>query len=98
MSRNKSVLTGWKYAGFIGAIVGAIGLATYPIIISPYLYPEKWQKMSKEIRKDAGIKQEDIQPGNMKVNFSLSERLNFIKFCFQVWSDPFDRPGKPGNK
>ena len=56
--------------------MGAIGLATYPIIISPYLYPEKWQKMSKEIRKDAGIKQEDIQPGNMKVNLSLSERFH----------------------
>ena len=67
MSRNRNVLTGWKYAGFIGAIVGAIGLATYPIIISPYLYPEKWQKMSREIRKEAGIKQEEIQPGNMKV-------------------------------
>ena len=50
-------------------------------IFSPYLYPEKWQKMSKEIRKEAGIRQEEIQPGNMK-----------------VWSDPFDRPGKPGNK
>ena len=45
------------------------------------MYPEKWQKMSKDIRDHAGIKQEDIQPGNMK-----------------VWSDPFDRPGKPGNK
>ena len=67
MSRSRNVLTGWKYAGFIGAIVGAIGLATYPIIVSPYLYPEKWQKMSKEIRKEAGIKQEEIQPGNMKV-------------------------------
>ena len=56
--------------------MGAIGLATYPIIISPYLYPEKWQKMSKEIRKDAGIKQEDIQPGNMKVELSLTERFH----------------------
>lgn len=96
---SKNVLTGWKYAGFIGAIVATIGVATYPIIIryvsssiycqihavylysSPYLYPEKWKKMSKEIRDEAGIKQENIQPGNMK-----------------VWSDPFDRPGKPGNK
>ena len=30
---SKNVLTGWKYAGFIGAIVGTIGFATYPIII-----------------------------------------------------------------
>ena len=33
------------------------------------------------VRTDAGIDQEKIQPGGMK-----------------VWSDPFDRPGKPGNK
>ena len=79
MSRNRNVLTGWKYAGFLGAIVGAIGLATYPIIISPYLYPEKWQRMSKEIRQDAGIKQEEIQPGNMKVrSVSSGERRDFI--------------------
>ena len=45
------------------------------------MYPEKWKKISKEVRDGAGIKPEDIQPGNMK-----------------VWTDPFDRPGKPGNK
>ena len=100
MSRNRNVLTGWKYAGFIGAIVGAIGLATYPIIISPYLYPEKWQKMSREIRKEAGIKQEEIQPGNMKVKIESSCVVGElgVTIAVQVWSDPFDRPGKPGNK
>lgn len=30
---SKNVLTGWKYAGFIGAIVGAIGITIYPVII-----------------------------------------------------------------
>ena len=100
MSRNRNVLTGWKYAGFIGAIVGAIGLATYPIIISPYLYPEKWQKMSREIRKEAGIKQEEIQPGNMKVKIEANCVVGElgVTIAVQVWSDPFDRPGKPGNK
>ena len=95
---GKAILKGWRFAGFVGAIVGAIGITIYPIIIrfkdykywyyalqvfisSPYLYPEKWKKLSKEIREEAGIKPENIQPGNMK-----------------VWSDPFDRPGKPGNK
>jgi len=77
----KPILKGWRFAGFIGSIVGAIGLAIYPIIISPYMYPEKWKKISREVREEAGIKQENIQPGNMK-----------------VWTDPFDRPGKPGNK
>ena len=50
-------------------------------LFSPYMHPEKWQNVSKQNRDEAGIKQENIQPGNMK-----------------VWSDPFDRPGKPGNK
>lgn len=79
--KNKGALTGWKYAAFLGALVGSISLAIYPIIISPYLYPEKWKAQSKQIREAYNIKQEDIQPGNMK-----------------VWTDPFDRPGKPGNK
>ena len=80
--QNKGViLRGWKYAAFLGVIVGAVGLTIYPVIISPMIDPEPWKKMSREARQKAGIKQEDIQPGNMK-----------------VWSDPFDRPGKPGNK
>lgn len=78
---GKQVLKGWRYGLFVGSIVGAIGLAIYPVIISPYLYPEKWKAQSKAIRDAAKIKQEEIQPGGMK-----------------VWSDPFDRPGKPGNK
>lgn len=80
MSRG-APLKGWRFGAFVGSIVGAIGLAIYPIIISPYLYPEKWKKMSKEVREQHSIKPEDIQPGNMK-----------------VWTDPFDRQGKPGNK
>jgi hypothetical protein len=77
----KQPLTGWRFAAFIGGMVGSICLACYPIIVSPYLYPERWKQQSKAIREQAGIKQDDIQPGGMK-----------------VWSDPFDRPGKPGNK
>jgi len=77
----KAVLKGWRFAGFLGALVGSISLTIYPIIISPYLYPEKWRKVSSDVREEAGIKQENIQPGNMK-----------------VWTDPFDRQGKPGNK
>ena len=34
-----------------------------------------------QIREEHNIRQEEIQPGGMK-----------------VWTDPFDRPGKPGNK
>lgn len=74
-------MTGWRFGGLVGCLVGAIALTSYPIIISPFLYPEDWKKKSKEIREQHGIKPEDIQPGNMK-----------------VWTDPFDRQGKPGNK
>ena len=45
------VLKGWRYGAFIGAVVGCIGLAIYPVIISPYLFPEKWKQQSKAVRK-----------------------------------------------
>jgi len=60
-------MTGWMYGAFIGAVVGSIGLAIYPVIIHPYIYPEEWQKLSKKNREDANIRQQDIQPGGMKV-------------------------------
>lgn len=74
------MLKGWRFGVFVGSIVGFIGLSIYPIIITPYLHPEKWRQQSKEIRQMHNIQQESIQPGGMK-----------------VWTDPFDRPGKPGN-
>lgn len=58
---SRNVLKGWRYAVFVGAIVGTIGAATYPIIISPMLNPEPWKQVSKEVRDKAGIKQENIQ-------------------------------------
>jgi len=73
--------TGWRYFAFIGGLVGAIGATIYPVIIHPYMYPEKWKQQSKAIREVYEIDQEKIQPGGMK-----------------VWTDPFDRQGKPGNK
>lgn len=77
----KPVLKGWRYAAFVGALFGSVLAATYPIIIQPMYNPEPWREYSKRNRELAGIKQEDIQPGNMK-----------------VWTDPFDREGKPGRK
>lgn len=55
-------LVGWRYALFVGSIVGAIGLTCYPIIIHPLLYPEEYKKLQKINR--AGIDQEMIQPGS----------------------------------
>ena len=60
-------LTGWRFAAFFGMFVGAIGAALYPIIVAPMNDSEKWNKISNENRKNMGVKQENIQPGNMKV-------------------------------
>jgi len=60
-------LTGWRFAAFFGLFVGAIGATIYPVIIAPMGESEKWRKISEDNRKNAGIKQENIQPGNMKV-------------------------------
>jgi len=79
--KGPKLLVGWRYAALWGGLVTAIGLAIYPVVVSPFMNPEEWRQISKETRDKHGIKQEDIQPGNMK-----------------VWTDPFDRQGKPGNK
>ncbi|CRL00027.1 CLUMA_CG013315, isoform A [Clunio marinus] len=59
------LLKGWKYAAFIGSIVGFIGLAIYPIIIEPMRNPQKYKEIQKRNRQ--GINQEEVQPGNMRV-------------------------------
>jgi hypothetical protein len=46
---GRPVLKGWRYAAFVGSIVGAISLAIYPIIIQPYFNPEPWKKQSKYV-------------------------------------------------
>ena len=83
--KKGTLLKGWRFAAFLGAIFGTVGLAIYPIIIAPMRNPEQWKTISAHGRKEAlekkNLKVEDIQPSNMK-----------------VWTDPFDRPGKPGNK
>uniref|UniRef100_A0A6M2DW74 Putative secreted protein n=1 Tax=Xenopsylla cheopis TaxID=163159 RepID=A0A6M2DW74_XENCH len=61
MARSSS----WKSWAIIGGLVGATACAIYPIIIHPMLYPDYWKKQQKQNR--AGIIQENIQPGDMKV-------------------------------
>ncbi|CAH0591568.1 unnamed protein product [Chrysodeixis includens] len=56
---------GWRYAAFVSGFVGMIGLALYPIAISPMIDVSKYKEIQKEARKN--IRQEDIQPGNMKI-------------------------------
>lgn len=38
------LLKGWRYAAFIGTIVGSIGLTLYPIIIEPMMNEEKYSE------------------------------------------------------
>ncbi|XP_055626406.1 small integral membrane protein 20-like [Toxorhynchites rutilus septentrionalis] len=59
------ILRGRNYFLFIGGLVGFIGLACYPIIVHPMLYPEKYKKIQQSNR--GSIRQEEIQPGNMRV-------------------------------
>ena len=59
------VLRGWRYVAFVASIFGGVGLAIYPIIVAPYLDPSKYQEIQHVTR--AGINQEDVQPGGMKV-------------------------------
>jgi len=65
--KKVQVLKGWRFGLFVGAVVGGIGVAIYPIIISPFYHQEEWQKVSKANRTAGEIRQESIQPGNMKV-------------------------------
>ncbi|XP_047737674.1 small integral membrane protein 20-like [Hyalella azteca] len=48
-----------------GTFIGLISVTLYPIVIYPMLNPDYYKKIQAENRKN--IKQEDIQPGNMKI-------------------------------
>lgn len=37
------LLKGWKFGAMVCTIVGAIGVAIYPIIISPMIDPEPYR-------------------------------------------------------
>lgn len=50
---------------YIGSIVGILGITLYPIVIEPMMNVDRYKEIQKQTRK--GIKQEEIQPGNMKV-------------------------------
>lgn len=58
-------LTGWRYVAFISGLVGAIGVALYPVLIKPMYDNSKYKEIQKIVR--AGVNQDQIQPGNMRV-------------------------------
>ncbi|XP_076043463.1 small integral membrane protein 20 [Oratosquilla oratoria] len=60
-----TLLKGWRYGAFVGFIAGFIGATLYPIVISPMINSDYYKQIQKETR--AGVNQEEIQPGNMKV-------------------------------
>uniref|UniRef100_A0A1L8DV03 Putative conserved protein with signal anchor n=1 Tax=Nyssomyia neivai TaxID=330878 RepID=A0A1L8DV03_9DIPT len=45
--------------------IGVVSLALYPILVDPMINTKKYQRIQD--RNRAGVKQEEIQPGNMKV-------------------------------
>ena len=78
-------LVGWKYGVFIASMFGAVGLALYPIVFKPMQNQEDWKAYSAAARK------EFLEKHNKSVE-------DIQPAGMRVWSDPFDRPGKPGNK
>ncbi|GFT22803.1 small integral membrane protein 20 [Nephila pilipes] len=58
-------IKGFKAFVFFGGIVGLIGAAVYPVVIYPYFHIDEYKEIQKVTR--AGIDQEAIQPGGMKV-------------------------------
>ncbi|XP_069781128.1 small integral membrane protein 20 [Narcine bancroftii] len=59
MSRNLRMML------VFGGFVAAVGAAFYPIYFRPLMYTREYQQDQKVNR--AGINQEEIQPGGMKV-------------------------------
>ncbi|XP_051898999.1 small integral membrane protein 20 [Pristis pectinata] len=59
MSKNLRVVL------LFGGFAAAIGAAFYPIYFRPLIYTQEYQQEQKMNR--TGIKQEEIQPGGMKV-------------------------------
>ncbi|GFW24615.1 small integral membrane protein 20 [Trichonephila clavipes] len=58
-------LKGIRAFAFFGGIAGLIGAALYPVVIYPYFHIDEYKEIQKVTR--AGIDQETVQPGGMKV-------------------------------
>lgn len=55
----------WKSTVAVCSVIGGLAVATYPIIIAPYMDPKPWKEIQRVSRE--GIDREKIQPGGMKV-------------------------------
>ncbi|CAB0019446.1 unnamed protein product [Nesidiocoris tenuis] len=36
---------GWRFGALVGGLIGCIGLASWPIIIHPMMYPETYRQI-----------------------------------------------------
>ena len=79
------LMKGWRYSLFIAGIFGTLGLALYPIVFAPMQNPDEWNAIANAARKEA------LEKKNLTVE-------NIQPGGMKVWTDPYDRPGKPGNK
>jgi len=79
------VMKGWRYGLFLGAVFGSIGLASYVSIFAPMQNQDQWKAYSEAARKAS------LEKKNLTVEDIQPSGM-------KVWTDPFDRPGKPGNK
>ncbi|KAI5700350.1 hypothetical protein M8J76_012410 [Diaphorina citri] len=67
---GQKYLTGWRYVAFISGLVGAVGLALYPILIKP-LYDNSEYNTT---RKYEGMVRSFQASTTSKINRSMIER------------------------
>ncbi|KAF8781963.1 Small integral membrane protein 20 like protein [Argiope bruennichi] len=58
-------LKGLRAFAFYGGLGGLVGACLYAVVVYPYLHIDEYKEIQKITR--AGIDQEKIQPGGMKV-------------------------------
>lgn len=87
LKENAGRLVGWRFALLFGGFAGAITAFLYPMVIQPIINPESSEYWKR--RNDA------TKEWYQKRGLS---RDDLQPGGMKVWSDPWDRPGKPGNK
>lgn len=67
-----SSLKGWRYTVFIGGFVGFLGLALYPIVVSPMLDASEY---SRYILKTFVDLRENKKSKQRRLNFKVVRKL-----------------------
>ena len=88
-----------KSVGVVSGLVVLIAVASYPVIVHPRLYPERYRERQLANR----VKPlEETQPGGVCVCVCVCERGILNVYCcilsahpgMKVWKDPFERKKK----